>query len=197
MVVPYGDPEWTGKNLEKVVLMVFKKHRYALWVAGWMFLPFSLCAQTSEIPKIKSTPICDMESIRLPTATQTWKNEVINCSPPAKSLPVTNLSTAFQARVLVFIIRNSAEWKAFYKPLATPKAPVDFNSKMVIVAEYQGCNDQVSFLSACKDSTQVTVSIVDYQLPAGCDHVTIPGSLTAIAIPTSNSRITWRVDLRK
>ncbi len=176
---------------------VFMNFSFLLLIAGWLLLPSSLGAQTVETLKILPTPICAMKSIRLPTYPMKWNNRIIQYGPQARSLPVTVFSSPFRRKTALFILRNPADWIAFYRPVPAPQPPVDFKSKMIIVLVFQDCHDQVSFLSYCNYPDKINVSIEDYQSPIQCDHRIYPGAIAAIAVPNSTSRLSWSITLRQ
>jgi hypothetical protein len=69
------------------------------------------------------------------------------------------------------VIRTLADWNAAYP--STPP-PVDFNQQMIVpVTLYEGCNGSDFISNVCWDDQQVTVSLVNQEIPPGfpiCNH---------------------------
>jgi hypothetical protein len=171
-----------------------EKHLLTFLVTGWMFLPISISAQTSGTQMVTPGASFEWKSISVPSKYETFKNQTPNDLLPAGYNPVTILSFSRQ-NVPVYVIRDEAEWEAFNKTRMPPEPPVNFESGMIIVAEYVICRDQVSFLYSWQNSIQVTVAVEDYQIPHQCFNEMV--SRVAISVPTSKLPISCKVFLRK
>jgi hypothetical protein len=139
---------------------------------------------------------CSMTSVVLQPVTVISGGTTLKSPPPVASTPATVFSGSFSySPTQGFVLRNLTDWKAFYGSLTAPPPPVDFNSQMILVVAFQGCFDQPSFLSVCEDSSQVMVSIHDYQGGPHCFSIINPPATIAVAVPQSNLPLNWKVSV--
>ena len=189
--------------------LVFDKYLLTLLTAG-VFLPISIGAQTMETPSVTPTPLLNAVSTESPSAPVTWEKLHLPGIPLANFKPEAKFLSPFRFEVSVFIIRTPEEWQMFYEPrykpdsptcdnsFKAPDPPVDFKTTMIIVCEYQGCFDVMSFANFSMSSTGCSVSLEDYQVSHVCFSLSDPGSMTAIAVPTTKLPITlWDLKVRK
>lgn len=145
-------------------------------------------------PTTVSTPSCSTTPVSLPTMTTLSGGTTQTSFPPAASTPATVFSGSFSySPTKGFVLRNLADWQAFYGGMTAPPPPVNFSTQMILVVAYQGCFDQVSFLSTCEDSSQVTVSVHDYQGGPHCFSITTPPATVAVTVPQSSLPVNWQV----
>jgi hypothetical protein len=159
----------------------------------------------TSTPTIASTPGCGFTNISVPTPA------VIN--PPLVSATFTDIPGS------TYVIRNLADWQAYYGSSSAPPQPVDFSQYMILVDLQAGGNySGVSVVSVCWDDSQVTV-IADVYPPCDCTSrgpigiyfgtpsptptftpsptpsptpIPIPYKATAIAVPISSLPVVWQ-----
>src|SRR5581483_8663093 len=145
-------------------------------------------------PTPGATPSCPLSPVTLPFGSLISGGVTLQNQTPAPSAPTTLFSGPFNYfPTMGFVLRNSADWSNFYSPLIAPTPPVDFSTQMILVLEYQGCFDQVSFSSVCVGASQVTAVVSDFQSGPHCTVITTPGAFVSVAVPQSSLPVSWQL----
>lgn len=142
------------------------------------------------------SPVCNASPVTLPNITVYSGGMTFYNPPPASSTPATVFNGVFSySPTEGFVLRNMSDWDAFYGTSTPPTPPVDFNTQMILVVVYQGCFDQVQFLSVCEGTSGVTALIHDYQGGPHCNLISTPGETVAAAVTNSSMPVTWPVTI--
>ena len=96
------------------------------------------------------------------------------------------------------VIRNAADWQAFWGTSTPPAPPVDFALQMlVIVVNYGICPMRnASITDVCEDSSQVAVAVKDpdhSSYDALCAGPFAVYTAMAVAVNSSNLPVVWTV----